>query len=147
MEQRVNIKILVKLKKTAMEKFNLLRETYRENSLSRALCVWMAQEDFRWRGREDLENDERTGHPITTKTDENLGKVRACVRTDRHLGISMIAEHLNMDKETSRQILTTNLKTKKVFAKMVPKNPPAFSLKRNTNAQTRSVHTRSWTVW
>jgi predicted transcriptional regulator len=34
----------------------------------------------------------------------------------------MIAEELNVDKETVRQILTENLKTKKVCAKMVPKN-------------------------
>jgi histone-lysine N-methyltransferase SETMAR len=34
----------------------------------------------------------------------------------------MIAEELNVDKETVRQILTENLKMKKVCAKMVPKN-------------------------
>jgi predicted transcriptional regulator len=34
----------------------------------------------------------------------------------------MIAEELNVDKETVRQILTENLKMKKVCAKTVPKN-------------------------
>jgi predicted transcriptional regulator len=34
----------------------------------------------------------------------------------------MIAEELNVDKETVRRILTGNLKMKKVCAKMVPKN-------------------------
>jgi histone-lysine N-methyltransferase SETMAR len=34
----------------------------------------------------------------------------------------MIAEELNVNKETVRQILTENLKMKKVCAKMVPKN-------------------------
>jgi len=45
--------------------------------------------------------DERSGRPVTTKTDENVEKVRTLVRTDR-LGIRMIAEGLNMDKETGR---------------------------------------------
>jgi hypothetical protein len=53
-----------------------------------------------------------TCRPVTVKTDENVEKVRIRVRENRHLGIRMIAEELNMDKETVRQILTTNLSTK-----------------------------------
>jgi orotate phosphoribosyltransferase-like protein len=56
------------------------------------------------------------------KTDKNVEKVRTFVGTDRRLDIRVIAEELNMDKETVRQILTKNLNTKKVCAKMVPKN-------------------------
>jgi orotate phosphoribosyltransferase-like protein len=56
------------------------------------------------------------------KTDENVDKVRTLVRNDRRLSIRMTAEELNVDKETVRQILTENLKMKKVCAKMVPKN-------------------------
>jgi orotate phosphoribosyltransferase-like protein len=69
-----------------------------------------------------VEDDERPGHPVTMETDENVGKVRTLVRNDPRLSISMIAEELNVDKETERQILTENLKMKKVCAKMVPKN-------------------------
>jgi hypothetical protein len=58
----------------------------------------------------------------------------------------MIAGELNMDKETVRHSLTTNLNMKKVCAKMVPKDPPVFSNKTNTNAPTRSVLTRSCPV-
>jgi len=32
------------------------------------------------------------------KTDENMGRVWTLVRTDRYLGVRMIAEELNMDK-------------------------------------------------
>jgi hypothetical protein len=56
------------------------------------------------------------------KTDENVDKVRTLVRNDRHLSIRMIAEEMNADKETVIQILTENLKMKKVCSKMVPKN-------------------------
>jgi orotate phosphoribosyltransferase-like protein len=56
------------------------------------------------------------------KTDEKVDKVRTLVRNDRRLSIRMIVEELNVDRETVRQILTENLKMKKVCAKMVPKN-------------------------
>jgi hypothetical protein len=65
------------------------------------------------------------------------------VRTYRIAGIKMTAEELNVDKETVREILTTNLNEKKVCSKMVPKNPPVFSHKRNTSPRTRSVLARS----
>jgi hypothetical protein len=64
-------------------------------------------------GREHVE-DERPGRPVTMKTDENVDKVRTLVRNDRRLSIRMIAEELNVDKETVRQILTEKLKMKKV---------------------------------
>jgi hypothetical protein len=53
----------------------------------------------------------------------------------------MIAEELTVDKETGGQISRT-----KLCAKMVPKNPPDFSHKTNTNARKRSVLTRSCRV-
>jgi orotate phosphoribosyltransferase-like protein len=60
-----------------------------------------------------VEDDERPGLPVTMKTDENVDKVRTLVRNDRRLSIRMIAEELNVDKETVKQILTENLKMKK----------------------------------
>lgn len=110
-EQRINIKFLVKLKKNATETLNLLREAYGEDALSRSRV-------FEWHkrfseGREDVEDDERSGRPVTKKTDENVERVRALMRTDRRLGLRKIAEMLRMNKETVRQILT-DLKMQKV---------------------------------
>jgi hypothetical protein len=106
-EQRTNIKFLAKLKKTATETYQLLREVYGEDTLSRAR-VFERHRRFLG-GREDVEDDERPGRPVTMKTDENVDKVRTLVRTDRRLSIRMIAEEFNVDKETVRQILTENL--------------------------------------
>jgi hypothetical protein len=55
-EQRVNIKFLVKLKKTAIETFIVLREVYGKDALPRAHV-------FAWHkrfaeGREDVEDEE-----------------------------------------------------------------------------------------
>jgi hypothetical protein len=73
-EQHTNIKFLAKLKKTATEMYQLLLEVHGEHTLSQARV-------FEWHrgflgGREDVEDDERPGRPITMKTDENVDKVR-----------------------------------------------------------------------
>ncbi|XP_022175304.1 putative uncharacterized protein FLJ37770 [Myzus persicae] len=68
-EQRVNIKFLVKLKKTAAESFRMLCEVYGEECLSKARV-------FEWHkrfcsGRKDVEDDDRSGRPTTSSTNEN----------------------------------------------------------------------------
>jgi hypothetical protein len=118
-EQRTNIRFLAKLKKTAAETYQLLREVCGEDTLRARVFEWYRR--FLG-GREDVVDDERPRRPVTMKTDENVDKVRTLIRNDRRLSIGMIAEELNVDKGTVRQILTENLKIKNVCAKMVPKN-------------------------
>ena len=43
------------------------------------------------------------------------------MRENRPLTVSSIAEHVNIDRETVRKILTEDLDMRKVCAKMVPK--------------------------
>jgi len=62
-EQRVNIKFLVKLKKSVAETFQLLTEAYGEDCMSRARL-------FEWHkrfseGRESVKDDDRPGWPHT----------------------------------------------------------------------------------
>jgi hypothetical protein len=70
-------------------------------------------------GQEDVKDDERTGCPKTHRTDENV-EVRKLVRSDRRLSVRMMAEELNLDRETVRKILTEDLGMRKVSGKMVP---------------------------
>jgi hypothetical protein len=131
----------VKVKKTATKTFNLLCQACGENTLLRPRL-------FKWHnrfseGREDVKDDEQPGCPVTIKTNDNVEKVRTLVRMDRRLGIRMMAEKLNMGKETVRQVLTTNFNMKHLFAKMAPNNPAVFNRKTNTNARTRSVIAKS----
>jgi len=61
--ERVNIRFLVKLKKSATETFQLLAEAYGEDCMSRARV-------FEWHkrfseGRESMKDDDRPGHPHT----------------------------------------------------------------------------------
>ncbi|XP_025420797.1 protein GVQW3-like [Sipha flava] len=127
-EQRINLKFLVKLGKSATESFNLLTEVYGDSVLSRPR-VFEWHKRFR-EGREEVEDNQRVGRPCSSKTNDNISKINEIVRKDRCLSIRMIAEMVNIDKETVRQILHDELNMTKVCAKIVPKNltPEQFFL-------------------
>ena len=73
-------------------------------------------------GREIVEDDERSGRPVTSSTDENIKIINEIVRNDRRLSVRMMSDITNIDRETIRKILTEDLQMTKVCAKMVPKN-------------------------
>ena len=121
-EQRVNIKFLTKLGKSATETYNLLTEVYGDQCLSRTQV-------FEWfkkfmEGREDVGNDPKSGRPSTAKTQENVEKVARIVRGDRRLSIRAISELTNINKESVRQILHDDLGMKKVCPKWCQKSLP-----------------------
>jgi transposase len=62
---------------------------------------------FEWQrrfkeGREDVQDDPRSGQPKTHKTDANVDRVRTLVRSDRRSCVRLIAEEFNMNRETVR---------------------------------------------
>ena len=74
-----------------------------------------------YEGREIVTDEERSELPATSRTEENIAKVRQILRENRRLTVRSIVEHVNIDRETVRKILTEDLDMRKVFAKMVPK--------------------------
>jgi len=72
-------------------------------------------------GRESVTDEERSGWPATSRTEENIAKIRQIVRENRRLTVRSIAEQVIIDRETVRKILTEDLDMRKVFATMVPK--------------------------
>jgi len=72
-------------------------------------------------GRECVTDEERSGWPATSRTEENIANIRQIVRANRRLTVRSIAEQMNIDRETVRKILTEDLDMRKVCAKMVPK--------------------------
>ena len=66
-EQRINVKFLVKLKKTSTECYKLLKEAYGENSLSRARV-------FEWYKR--FSEGERAPKMINVQVDLSLFQLR-----------------------------------------------------------------------
>ena len=119
-EQSCAIKFCVKLGESATVTYEKLQWTNGEHSLSRAQV-------FRWHksfleGREQVEDEPRAGRPSTSKTDDNVERVRSLVRLDRRLTLRMISSEINLNRFTVHQILTQDLYMRKVCTKMVPKN-------------------------
>ena len=59
--------------------------------------------------------------PSTSRTDENVERVRQKMRSDRRLTVKMIADELGMNSERVWRIITEDLEMKKICAKMVPR--------------------------
>ena len=60
-------------------------------------------------GTRDSEREERmwkSGRPTTSRTNENVERVREKVRSDRHLTVRMIADELSMNSERVWRIIT-----------------------------------------
>jgi transposase len=118
MEQRINIKFCVKIGKSVSETLTILTVAYGEYDMKKSVVEWHRQ--FK-EGREDVQDDPRSGQPKTQRTDANVARVQTLVRSDRRLGVRVIAEELNMNRETVRQIVKEGLGMRKISAKMVPR--------------------------
>ncbi|GFW83648.1 protein GVQW3 [Trichonephila clavipes] len=119
-EQRCAIQFCFRLGHNATETFAKLQQAYGDSVLSR-------NQVFRWfkglsEERESIENEPRSGRPSVSKTTENVVSVRDLVRSDRHLTVRIIGEELNLNHTVVHQILTNEVKMRKICAKMVPKN-------------------------
>ena len=118
-EQRTNLKFLVRLSKTPTEALGLLQQVEGNEAMSRCRI-------FEWHkrfkeGREDVEDDPRSGRLSTSKTEESAEQVRWKVRSDRHLTVRMIANELSMNTERVWTIIMEELEMRKICAKMVPR--------------------------
>jgi len=119
LEQRANIKFCVKLGKSGVETFEMIRRAYRNKAMRRARCFqWHAR--FK-RGRTSLEDDERSGRTSTSSTPKNVETIRRLVHEDRRRTIKDIAKIVNVSYGTVQTILTCDLNRHHVAAKFVPR--------------------------
>ena len=83
---------------------------------------------FRWHkafkdGRESVEDEQCTGHPSTSRTENSVAHVKAVLDRDRHLNVRLIAEEAGLPKMDVHQIIMEeDLHMRKICAKLVPKN-------------------------
>jgi hypothetical protein len=88
MEQRANIKFCFKRGKTATETFQLIKQAYGDNSLSRTwVFEWYAR--FRY-SRENLEDDEGSGRSTAVPAPDMIKTVRELISTDRRMTLWMM---------------------------------------------------------
>jgi len=119
LEQRLNIKFLVKLEKSGNEIREMLVQVYRDNAMKKtAVYKWVKRFS---EGKESVIDEERSGQPATSRTEENIAKIHQILRENRRLTVRIIAKQVNINRETVRKILTEDLDMRKVCAKMVPK--------------------------
>ena len=119
LEQRINIKFCVKLKKTRTETFKMLQAAYGEKCLS-------LPQTFRWfnrfkSGESCVKDLARSGRPADVRTFANISRVRGMINSNRRLTIREISEDLKINQKTVNQILTKDLKMKRVGSTLVPR--------------------------
>ena len=88
-EQQYAIKFCVKLNKSTTEIFACLTKAYGDAPLSRTM-VFKWQEAFKG-GRENVEDNPRSGRPISSTNDQNVEVVGAVMAKDRRMSVRMIA--------------------------------------------------------
>ena len=83
-------------------------------------CLFERHRRFK-EGREEVEDDHRSGRPSTSRTNENVERVRQKVWSHRRLTVRMIPDELNMNSERVWRIITEDLGMSKICAKIVPR--------------------------
>jgi len=71
-------------------------------------------------GREDVKDDARSGRPSTARTDKNVESVHCLLTNDHRTTLQVIADRLNIGKETVHQIVTEDLGKRKICTRFVP---------------------------
>jgi len=79
-EQRSNLKFPAKLGKTPSGSFAMLQQVYGEETMSGTrACEWHKR--FK-DGQEEVEDDPRSGRPSTSRTADNIERVKQMVRAE-----------------------------------------------------------------
>jgi transposase len=107
MEQRANVKLCFKTGKTATETFQLIKQAYGDNALSRTRV-------YEWYGKlrdggETLQYDECSGRSTAGRTPDMIETVQEMILTHRRMTLRMMEEELKIIRETIRKILVENL--------------------------------------
>ena len=72
-------------------------------------------------GREDVEDEERPGRPITETTSENIEQVRSLINDNPHITIQEMEVQTGLSHGTIHRIISDHLNLKKLTARYIPK--------------------------
>jgi hypothetical protein len=71
-------------------------------------------------GRENLDDDERSGQPTAVRTPDMIETVQELISTDCQMTLKMMEEELEIGRETTGKILVQHLRKQKICAMFVP---------------------------
>ena len=78
----------------------MLLQVYGDSAMKKtAVYKWVKRFS---EGRECVTDEERSGRPATSRTEENIAKVHQIVHENRRLTVRSIAEQVNIDRETGK---------------------------------------------
>jgi len=107
----------MKLSKTATEELQLLRDAYGVEALSRAQVFGRHMRFVL--GRVSVEDDTRSGWPLSSQNEDNVVHIRDMIREDRTVTVRMLADNMHLNKSTCHQILREDLGKQKLNARLV----------------------------
>jgi hypothetical protein len=107
-EQRLAIEFCFKAGKIATETLQIVKAAYGDQTLCRSNV-------FQWYGRfhdgrEDIEDDPRSSRPTECRNDNNVEKISHLLLQSRHLSLRMLADEVNIGKDTVRKIVVEDLR-------------------------------------
>ena len=117
-EVRSNVKFLTKLGWKSTDIINALSYVYGDSAPPDP-TVYRWIREFK-EGRNSVEDEQRSGRPRTSTTEEHIIAVRRAVELDRRVTIEAIAEEVGISHGRVHAILTKNLELSKLSARWVP---------------------------
>ena len=117
--QRICVKFCVKIGKSVTEAFEMLKMSFGEEATCRTQTYeWWKRFKGGWTSVDD---DPRSGWPSTSKTDDNVAKVRDVIRSNRRLTVRGVDKEVSISKSVCHEILTENLGMHRIAAQFVPR--------------------------
>ena len=97
-DQRICIKFYFQLGKTSSETIQMMQKAFGNECMSKTqIKVWCNR--FKG-GRTSLDSDSHSGRPSTTKTLDNIERVRHAIEGDRRLTVRELKNDLGIPKTT-----------------------------------------------
>ena len=113
-DQRICIKFCFQLGKTSPETIEMMQKAFGNECISKTrINEWY---NFFKGGRTSVDSDSRSGRPSTTKTLDNIERVRLAVEGDRRITVRELENYLGIPKTTVWEILNKILGMTRVCA-------------------------------
>jgi len=98
----------------------MVNAVYGDQALSRSNVLrWYGR--FR-DGREDTEDDPRSGRPTECRNDNSFEKISQLLLQNRHLSLRMLADEVNIGKDTVRKGVVEDLWKRKICSRFVSRS-------------------------